>query len=122
MKKILVLLAIVLALPVLVFGDTTLKKDANNVPMQGALTPAVAQSISISGTTAKNSTAFTKRIIRVYTTTNCFYKLGDSSVTATNADHFLAAGQVEYFAVWNNTYIAAIQSVASGTMYISEMD
>jgi hypothetical protein len=103
-------------------GKTQLAKEASGSSVQGALFPAVAQKVSFSGTTAKNSTAFTRKIIRLVASENCFIKFGASNVEAANTDHFLPSGVVEYFHAVPHLYVAVIQSTASGTLYISEME
>ena len=102
-------------------GRSALDKDDYGEPIQGALTPRTAQSISVSTSTARNSSDFTYRVIRVITTVNCFIKLGDSTVEAAVTDHYLPAGAIEYFARKENTRIAGITASGSGTIYISEM-
>lgn len=104
-------------------GASALKADRTGTPIQGALFPRAAQKISFTGTSAVNSTNFTRPIIRVTTTQNCFYKFGtDNTVEATTNDHYLGAGSTEYFNVSLVTRIAVIQSTTSGTFYISEME
>jgi len=98
-----------------------LDKDDQGEPIQGALTPKTAQSVSLSDVTARNATDFTYRMIRVYSTQNCFIKLGDSTVEATVTDHYLPTGAIEYFARKEHTRIAGILPSGTGTLYISEM-
>ena len=100
---------------------SALDKDDYGEPIQGALTPQTAKSVSITTSTARNSSDFAYRVIRVITTVNCFIKLGDSTVEAAVTDHYLPAGAIEYFARKENTRIAGITSSGSGTIYISEM-
>ena len=102
-------------------SSSELHQDAKGYPIQGALRPDVAQSVSVTGTTARNGTDFTRKIIRIYATEDTFYKLGDSSVTATTSDHFLPKEVVDYISVDTNVRIAAIRSTTSGTLYISEL-
>ena len=124
MKKI--LLAVVFIALLGGFGtafadNTQLVQDVTGATIQGAMTPIVAQSVSVTGTSAINPTDFTNWIVRVTCTTNVFYKLGTSASTALTTDHFLASGSTEYFNVKGFSRIAFLQVSASGTCYISEM-
>ena len=100
---------------------STLDKDDYGEPIQGALTPKTAHSVSLSDATARNTTNLIYRVIRVYSTANCFIKLGDSTVEAAVTDHFLPTGAIEYFARKEHTRIAGILASGTGTLYISEM-
>ncbi len=82
------------------------------------LSVAVAP-ISISGTTAR-SAALTTGLIRIYSTVDCFIKFGDSTVTATTSDHFIAGGAI-YDLNHKTTNFAAITSGGTGTIYASEL-
>jgi hypothetical protein len=79
----------------------------------------VVAPISISGTTAR-SAAISTGLIRIYASTDCFIKFGDSSVTATTSDHFLLGGSV-YDLSYSGTNFAAITSGSTGTIYASEL-
>ncbi len=102
-------------------AKSELDKDDQGEPIQGALTPKTAQSVSLSNATARNSSDFVYRVIRVYSTIDCFIKLGDSTVEAAVTDHFLPTGAIEYFARKEHTRIAGILASGTGTLYISEM-
>lgn len=104
-------------------GTTKLHQDANNIAVQGTLCPIPDKNelVSISGITARNSTAFTYKVIRVISSVACFFKLGDSTVTADTGDHYLPQNVVEYFTVKDYTHIAVITSGAVGNFLISEM-
>ena len=102
-------------------GTTILHKDQDNQPVQGVLCPLVPQSLSLSGITNRNGTAFTYKVVRILTSVACFIKFGDSTVTAANSDHYMPPNVIEYFYVKNYTYIAAVTSGATGNLYISEM-
>lgn len=102
--------------------------DGNGNPIP-ALCPApgLAKTITTSGTTAKNSVPFDKntKVIEVRATADCFYRFGDSTVTATSSDNFLASGETRTYSIAPGSnhydYMAAIQSVAGGTVYITEL-
>lgn len=100
---------------------SALDKDDFGEPIQGALTPITSQSVSLSVATARNSSDFVYRVIRVYATANCFIRLGGGTVDAALTDHFLPAGAIEYFARKEHTRIAGILASSTGTLYISEM-
>jgi hypothetical protein len=104
-------------------GASALQPDRLGTPIQGALRPVVAQSISFTSVTAVNGTNFSRPIIRVTTTQNCYYKFGtDNTVEATSSDHYLGAGSTEYFNVSKVSRIAVIRATTSGTFFISEME
>ena len=113
----------VLAAVAIAAGSSALQPDRLGTPIQGALRPVVAQKVSFTGTTAVNSTNFSRPIIRVTATQNCYYKFGtDNTVEATSSDHYLGAGSTEYFNVSKVSRVAVIQSATSGTFFISEME
>ena len=102
-------------------GRSALDKDDYGEPIQGALTPQTAQKLSISAVSARNSSDFAYRVIRVISNANCYIKLGDDTVVATTDDHFLPTGAIEYFARKGHTRLAGLSTTGSGTIYISEM-
>ena len=91
-----------------------------------------AHSISVTATSARNSTAFqtietpqgTKagRIISIFATVPVYLKVGDSSVTATSSDHYFPAFTYYDFAIGkDDTHIAFIRAGGNdGTVYLSE--
>jgi hypothetical protein len=88
---------------------------------------AGAQQVTISGTSAKNATAFadSTRVISIYSDTDCHIEIGTSSVVATTSDHFIPAQTYMYLSITLHgdvafTHIAVIQASAGGTLYISE--
>ena len=80
------------------------------------------QTISVSGTSAATSTAFgdNTTIVRLVSTTDCHLRFG-TSPTATTSNMMLPANVVEYFKVTPGVKLAAIQRLASGTLYVTEM-
>lgn len=104
-------------------GKTVLHKDVDNLPVQGALCPipGSSQAVAVSGITARTSTAFTYKMIRVLCSVPCYFRLGDSTVTAAVTDHYLPPNVIEYFTVKEYTHIAAITAGAAGTLIVSEM-
>lgn len=101
-----------------------------SIVQQGARLPVIhpdtTQNVSVSGATARTSTAFTSGVemIRIVSTTDCWYKVGSSSVEATTSDVFLPAGVVEILKIKGgaDTHIAVIQNSASGTLNVAEVD
>lgn len=104
--------------------DTYLAKDRFNHAIQ-ALAPSTSQTVSVSSSSAATANALNRNtvVVRLVSTTNCFIRIGTGTPTATVADVFLPAFTPEYFRVsGNNTLrIAAIQSSASGSLYVTEM-
>lgn len=102
-------------------SNAALVFDNNLNPIQGAMEPKIANSFALSTVSSRNANNFQNKIIRIYATVDCFYKLGSSTVVATTVEHFLPAKTIEYLAVGNNTRIAAIVASGTGTIYTSEM-
>jgi hypothetical protein len=109
---------------------TLLPTDENdNVIPAIRLKGSNAHSISVTATSAKNSTAFDAgtRITSLYATEDIYIKFGDSSVIATTSDHFFPKGTYYDFSIGGGkvkqfTHIAAIQVSTPGTLYISEKE
>ena len=107
---------------------TLMPQDGDRHPIPAlSLLDGGAHSISVSSTSAKNSTAFdaATRVISLYSTVDIYVKLGDSSVTATISDHFFPAGVYYDIAIGGgkrtqNAYLAALRVSSDGTLYISE--
>ena len=80
------------------------------------------QTVSVSGTSAAVTNAFgtSTTIIRLVSTTDCFIKFG-ATPTAVATDMLLPANVVEYFGATPGVKIAALQSTAAGTLYVTEM-
>lgn len=88
-----------------------------------------AHSVSVTGTSARNTTAFNAetRIVSLYATGPVYVKFGDSSVTATSSDHYFPSGVYYDFAVGGGkvghyTHVAALQVTSGCTLYISEKE
>jgi len=109
---------------------TLLPKDAdNNVIPALRLKDSGAHQISVTSSSARNSTAFDEdtRVISVYATGPVYLNLGDPGVTATVTDHYFPAGVYYDIAIGggsgngpHNTHIAAIRADQDCTLYISE--
>ncbi len=97
--------------------------SAGQLNKGGSRNPAVrpdnAQDISVSGSSASNSTAIPSGIeqLRIVCTIDCRYKIGTDSVTAGATDVLLIAGTTEIVRLNNgvDTHIAAIAEDAAET-------
>lgn len=107
---------------------TLLPRDADDRAIPALrLRPGAAQTITVTGTSARNATAFNSetRVIGVYATVPVFVRLGDNTVTATNTDHYLPAETYMDIAIGGGVadqynYAAFIRASSDGTVYISE--
>ena len=122
--KILITSCIFLLLATLAYAlNSTLKRDSFGVSIQGALRPTVAQKLSFYTTTdnAVNSADFQYPVIEITATKDCFYKLGDNTVVATDNDYFLPANQPKWVIVGTNVRIGALGATDNGVLYIMEL-
>ena len=109
---------------------TLLPTDVDDNPIPAVrLKDGAAHSITTSGTSAKNTTAFDSetRIISLFATEDVYIKFGGSSVTATTSDHFFPKNTYYDVAIGGGrtaqyTYIAALQVSTAGTLYVSEKE
>lgn len=109
---------------------TLLPTDLNDNPIPAIrLKDGGAHSITTSGTSARNSTAFDEntKVISLYATEDVYIKCGGASVTATTSDHFFPKGVYYDLAVAGEgtaqyTHIAVLQVSTAGTVYISEKE
>ncbi|MCS5597896.1 MAG: hypothetical protein NZ828_11655 [Alphaproteobacteria bacterium] len=108
-----------------------LPEDANGNPIPALkFKDSGAHKVNIDTvTSARNTGAFSTKtdVISIYSTEDCFVKIGTSSVTATTSDHFIPAGIYLDIAIGpnadtQNAYMAVIAANASGTVYISEKE
>lgn len=108
--------------------STFLPQDSNDfaIPVL-RLKDGGAHTISATGTSARNASAFDggTRVISVYATEPVYLKFGGSSVTATSSDHYFPAGIYYDIALGgeqtaHNTHVAALAVSANGSVYISE--
>ena len=104
--------------------DIILPADKFNNSIQ-AMRIGVTQSVTFSLTSAVTTNALSKNtiIVRLVSTSDCFVKITTGTPTATPADMFLPAGVPEYIGVngFETMKVAAIQSTAGGTLYVTEM-
>ena len=109
---------------------TLLPKDCDNHVIPAVrLKPGGAQSVNVSSSSVRNTTNFDAdtRIISLYATQPMYIAFGDSTVTATTADHYFPAGIYYDFAIGGGqvhqyTRIAALRVSADGVLYISEKE
>jgi hypothetical protein len=102
--------------------------DNNNAPIPVlSLLTGGSHSIAVTATSARNSVAFNSetRVIGVYATVPMFIRLGSSTATAVNTDHYLPADTYMDLSIAADekqiaTHIAAIRAVSDGTLYVSE--
>lgn len=83
---------------------------------------ATTQALAFTGTAA-TSTALGAHttVVRLHATSACFVKIRTTSTAATTSDVPMPSGQVEYFSVAPGSFVSAIQSTASGTLYVTEV-
>ncbi len=109
---------------------TFLPQDSNDNPIPALrLKDSDAHAIAVSGTSARNSTAFDTdtRVVSLYSTVPVYVVFGDSSVTATTSDHYFPAGVYYDVAIGgektkHNTHVAALAVNVSGNLYVSEKE
>lgn len=110
--------------------STKLPTDSNDNPIPVLrLKSGGAHKITTSGTSARNSTAFSTdtKVVGIYATQDVYLRFGGASVTAAATDHFFPAGVYYDIALGAEgasqaTYLAALQVSAAGTLYISEKE
>lgn len=80
-----------------------------------------SENITVSGTAANNATALntTGSLIRIVSTTACYYKIGVSAI-ATTSNVYLPADTVEYVGYNGGEHISVIQASTGGTLNITE--
>lgn len=102
--------------------NTSLVYDKNQTAIQGALEPIIGHlALDLGVSSVRSSADFQRKVIRLYSTVDCYIKLGDATVVAVDYRHILPAKTIEYFSVGSNTRIAARVASGTGLLYISEM-
>ena len=110
--------------------STFLPQDSNDNPIPVMrLKDSGAHSISATGTTARNSTAFdaATRVVSLYATSPVYVSFGGSGVEATSSDHYFPSGVYYDFAIGGdttgqNTHVAVLAVDSDGSVYISEKE
>lgn len=95
----------------------TLPTDANNNPIP-VLKPVLGNTFEVDATAASARIAnpLTTNAFGVYATTDCFIKIGDSSVTASGSDYgvFIPSGAYREYSKANvDTHIAVIKAAGA---------
>ena len=107
---------------------TLLPVDANNYPLPVLrLLPGGAKTIAVTASSARSSTAFDieTRVVGLYATTAMFIRFGAGTVAAAATDHYLPADTYMDVSIAGDdiqsfTHIAAVRTIADGTLYVSE--
>ena len=95
-------------------------KDAICVVKTGATLAVGATSANVAIPT--DSAGTTPKYIRLAATSACYVKIGPSGVAAVAGDLLLNAGEGVVLKAGKNTYVAAIQVSAGGTLQISPLE
>lgn len=94
--------------------------------MQTILRPSKGNTheVSFTGTSARNSTAFTSSKIRIYATQACYIKFGDDTVTASSSDYdiYLPASLAVDLYTGGAQHVAIIEDSSAGTAYINQWE
>lgn len=109
---------------------TFLPEDSNDNPIPALrLKDGAAHTISASGTTARNSTAFDAdtRVVSLYATVPVYLAFGGVSVEATSSDHYFPAGVYYDVSIGGEktghyTHMAVLRVNSDGSVYISEKE
>lgn len=102
-------------------NDIDLKSDKQGRPVQGVVHWANSQVVSITTTTARNTTDLVAPLLRISCNVDCYFKLGNATVNAVEGDHFLPAGGDAVVPRGSNVRVAAITIAGAGVMGISEL-
>lgn len=111
---------------------TLLPKDADNQAIPALrLKDSGAHNISVTSSSARNSTAFDAdtRVVSVYATGPVYLNFGGDSVSATVSDHYFPAGIYYDIAISggdgkgpHHTHVAALRVDQDCVLYISEKE
>lgn len=101
---------------------TTLARttDGQYVP---AFALGTTQSVAYTGTAGRITNAIGEQIelVRIWTSTDAFIKIGQGAVDATTSDMPITAKVAEYFEVRQGDKVSAIQQSGNGTLYVTEL-
>lgn len=108
--------------------QTHMPRDQRDHPIPCLKIDGQPHKITITGVTARNTTAFDAktRIVSLYATVPVFLKQGDANVEATVNDHYFPAGIYYDIAIGSAEnddfapHIAFIKADGDGVVYISE--
>ena len=109
---------------------TFLPEDSNDNPIPALrFKSGGAHNISVSATSARNSTALDAdtRVISLYATVPVYVAFGDVTVTATSSDHYFPAGVYYDVAIGgektaHRTHVAVLRVDSDGDVYVSEKE
>jgi hypothetical protein len=88
-----------------------------------AFDPGTSQALAVGATSAACTALGTNTtIVRLFSTVDCFIKIGASPTAVANTSMFLPGGFIEYYDIPYDSapQIAAISASGSGTLYITE--
>lgn len=83
----------------------------NGQPQAALLPDNGTQQVALGASTRSNPMKYNTRLVRLYAVGDCHIAVGDGTVSATVNDLPIAAGQVEYFGIMPDQYIAVIEAV-----------
>lgn len=99
----------------------SMKAIASQAGTFEAILPGTSQALAFNGTSAQSTAVgASTTLVRLFATEDCFILIGSSPVAAANSSMFIAAGIYDFVGIQPLQKIAAIQSSASGTLYITE--
>ncbi len=111
---------------------TLLPKDADNnaIPALRLKDSGGTHALSVTGTSARNSTAFSAdtKIVSLYATGPVYVRFGGATITATSSDHYFPEGLYYDFAISGGdkgphfSHVAVIQADSACTLYVSEKE
>ncbi len=107
---------------------TIMPTDENNNPIPALrLRDLAAHKITVTATSARNTTAFNTgtRVVSLYATGPVYVRFGGSGVTATTNDHYFPANVYYDIAIGGEEsaqtlYVAALRADTDCMLYISE--
>ena len=79
------------------------------------------QKVDLSIISNKTTVLSRHEVYRIWSSVDCFVRLGDSTVTAATTDMPLTAKIDNYWTIDLNFYIAAIVSAGTGALYITRV-
>lgn len=89
-----------------------------------AIIPGATAKVSYTASSARTSAAVSTRngpvLVRLWATTDCFVKVGGSTVTAQAGDMPVTAKVAQEIVMPADGYVAAIQQSAGGDLYVTE--
>ncbi len=84
-----------------------------------AVYPGTVQKVTVSGTSAATPNAVSSSVVRLLSTTDCYFVFGVTP-TATANHSLLIANIPEYFTITPGEKVAALQASTGGTLFVTE--